>query len=57
MKTKSVAGQREISAKRDERLEKAGQEMHANTMSRKQGARSGAEGGNTDEDEAMMRKS
>jgi hypothetical protein len=42
--------EREISAKRDERLAKAGQEVRANAMSRKQGARSDAENGNSDEE-------
>jgi hypothetical protein len=45
-----VAGQREISAKRDERLAKAGQEVRANAMSRKEGARSDAESGKSDEE-------
>jgi hypothetical protein len=42
--------EREESAKRDERLAKAGQEVLANVMSRKHGARSDAKSGNADED-------
>jgi hypothetical protein len=41
--------EREKSAKRDERLAKAGQEVRANAMSRKHGARSDAKSGNADE--------
>jgi hypothetical protein len=42
--------EREISTKRNERLAKAGQEVRANAMSRKQGARSDAESGKSDEE-------
>jgi hypothetical protein len=42
--------EREESAKRGERLAKAGQEVRENAMSRKQGARSDAKSGNADED-------
>jgi hypothetical protein len=41
--------EREESAKRDERLAKAGQEVRANAMSRKHGAQSDAKSGNADE--------
>jgi hypothetical protein len=43
--------EREISAKRDERLAKAGQEVRENAMRRKQGVRSDAESGKSDEED------